>query len=358
VEGRATASGGTCYGVYGETASTIGRAVYGLASAASGANHGGLFTTNSTSGRGVHGLATAETGTTYGVSGFSYSESGRGVYGLALDSGGTETSYGVFGDTNNPLGYGVYGQGPTFGTFGDATSSSGTNYGVYGSASGTSGRGVYGIANSSSGVNYGVRGFTTSASGYAVYASGDMGASGTKPFRIDHPADPENKYLIHYASEAPEPQNFYNGVVTLDARGEATVTLPDYFAAINREPRYTLTPIGAPMPRLHVASEIQDHLLDVGARAVPGESLPTCSFRIAGGAPGSKVCWEVKALRNDPWVRTRAGERGSLPVEIEKDEHERGKYQHPELYGKPPEKAIDYQAVIGRTEDMPPEDAK
>ena len=39
--------------------------------------------------------------------------------------------------------------------------------------------------------------------------------------------------------------NVYNGNVTLDSKGEATVELPDYFGALNRDYRYQLTPIGA-----------------------------------------------------------------------------------------------------------------
>ncbi len=345
VYGRATATSGGNVGVIGETASTNGTAVRGTATAASGQCYGGFFSTNSTSGRGVHAIAGADTGTTYAVSGFNYSENGRGVYGLALDSSGNGTSYGVYGDTNNPVGYGVYGEGPTFGAFGNATSGSGTNYGVYGSASGTSGRGVYGIANSSSGVNYGVRGFTSSSSGYAVYASGDMGASGNKPFRIDHPTDPENKYLLHYSSEAPEPQNFYNGIVMLDDRGETTVELPDYFAAINRDPRYLLTPIGTAMPGLHVADEIADPSLAAGARTAPGQDPPACSFRIAGGTANGRVSWEVKAVRNDRWNQLR----GTAPVVVKKDAAARGKYQHPELYGQPPEKGVDFQGDLLRS---------
>lgn len=43
---------------------------------------------------------------------------------------------------------------------------------------------------------------------------------------LSHPGvaadvDPANRYLMHYSSEAPEPQNFYNGLTELDERGEA-----------------------------------------------------------------------------------------------------------------------------------------
>ena len=36
-----------------------------------------------------------------------------------------------------------------------------------------------------------------------------MAGSGVKAFRIDHPLDPENKYLLHYCAEGPEPLNVY-----------------------------------------------------------------------------------------------------------------------------------------------------
>jgi hypothetical protein len=46
-----------------------------------------------------------------------------------------------------------------------------------------------------------------------------------KFFRIDHPLDPANKYLNHSAVESPDMKNIYDGVVTLDADGEAVVEL-------------------------------------------------------------------------------------------------------------------------------------
>jgi hypothetical protein len=120
----------------------------------------------------------------------------------------------------------------------------------------------------------------------------------------------------------------------LDARGEAWVQLPDYFEAINRDPRYTLTPIGAPMPNLHVAVEIQNN-----------------RFQIAGGVPGRKVSWEVKAVRNDRWVQ----EYG-YQTEQPKPAEYRGKYLHPELYGQPKELGIHYHPMPEReTRPVEPE---
>ena len=60
--------------------------------------------------------------------------------------------------------------------------------------------------------------------GLAARFEGDVDVSGnlTKAsggFRIDHPLDPENRYLNHSFVESPEMKNLYDGVVTLDERG-------------------------------------------------------------------------------------------------------------------------------------------
>jgi hypothetical protein len=139
-----------------------------------------------------------------------------------------------------------------------------------------------------------------------------------KNFLVDHPLDPENYYLIHHCPESAEPHVYYSGTVVLDAAGEAWVQLPHYFEAIARDPRYTLTPVGAPMPNLHVAVEIQEN-----------------RFKIAGGVPGKRVSWRVEAIRNDPYMRYRG-----YQDEVPKPEEERGTYLHPELYGQPMERSV------------------
>ncbi|MEX2218071.1 MAG: hypothetical protein WD749_04860 [Phycisphaerales bacterium] len=218
---------------------------------------------------------------------------------------------------------------------GVATATTGLTFGGTFHSSAPSGRGVLGFATNGTGTNYGVYGRTDSASGYGLFAEGRTGASGTKSFRIDHPDDPENKYLLHYTPESPEVINFYRGTVRLDGAGAAVVELPRYFATINKAPSYVLTAVGAPMPMLHVAEEIDEAALSAGAAAAPGDAAQVCSFRIAGGAPGGKVSWRVDAVRNDRWVRQRGA-----PVEIDKQGPEKGTYQHPELYGQPPEKGM------------------
>jgi hypothetical protein len=116
------------------------------------------------------------------------------------------------------------------------------------------------------------------------------------------------------------------------------VELPAYFAAINTSPTYQLTAVGAPMPLLHIAEKISAADLEAGNAIQPGQPIPTVSFRIAGGAPNGEVSWEVKAARHDRWVQ-----RHGAPVEVEKMDMEKGAYQHPDLYGQPPEKGMNHR---------------
>jgi hypothetical protein len=278
----------------------------------------------SVSGIGVRGYASAPSGTTYGVYGESASQDGRGVFGDATATSGG--AFGVYGRSASPRGAGVYGF---------ATATSGANFGVYGLSTSPSGTGVFGLA-AASGAAFGVVGVTYSTAsssygviggepsggaGHAVFADGTLAATGTKSFQIDHPLSPETHYLNHFCTEGPEPYNVYRGTVVLDANGEAWVQLPDYFEAINRDPSYHLTAVGAPMPNLHVAVKIQNN-----------------RFKIAGGAPGKEVSWRIEAVRNDLWVQ-----RYGYQTEQEKEDAIKGKYLSPELYGQPKERGIHYR---------------
>lgn len=157
----------------------------------------------------------------------------------------------------------------------------------------------------------------TAGTDYAVYANGRFAATGTKLFLIDHPLDPENKYLSHFCTEGPEPYNLYRGVVTTDAQGRAVVELPAYFEAANRDYTYHLTPIGT------------------FAQAVVVEEIRNNRFVIQTDKPNVKVSWMVLAVRDDIYARYFAS-----PAEFEKLPHQKGKYLIPELYGKGPEYAI------------------
>lgn len=336
VEGFGSASAGTIYGL--QTAGPAnGAGVYGKSDVAG--SNGVIGEANGSNAYGVWGISDVGNGVVgQSTSGFAGYFTGKSYFGgnvgigtvtpaAPLDvQGGASDQYGtlhVVQTAGSAAGTAIYGQSNISG-----------GVGVYGQADGalangvlgnsTAGHGVEGYSHDSFGVyafsqsSNAVEGEAGSASAFAVFALGRLGASGTKSMRIDHPLDPENKYLLHYCSEGPQPMNAYSGRVALDVNGEAWVDLPDYFAEINTDPRVQLTAFGAAMPNLHVATDVQDN-----------------HFQIAGGASNGQVFWRVEAVRNDRWVRAYGA-----PVETDKPAAERGKYQHPELYGQPAELGV------------------
>ncbi len=272
---------------------------------------------------GVWGANTAQpagfTGTQAGVFGTSNAGSnGIGVYGDSTDG------YGVQGSSYR--GTGVYGSSAS-GTAVYGSSSQGD--GVYGAS--TSGLGGFFYSQSSSGAYaYSAQstgliavGTPNAASFYGnVYVSGSISKGGGS-FLIDHPLDPVNKSLFHSFVESPDMKNIYDGVVQLDQNGEAAVTLPAWFSALNSDYRYQLTAIGAAAPGLHIAQEITNN-----------------QFKIAGGPAGIKVSWQVTGIRQDAWAKAYR-----IPVEENKSATQKGLYHHPELFGHPKEKGIAYQAT-------------
>jgi hypothetical protein len=251
-----------------------------------------------------------------GVYGISYANNGSGVYG-ASNTGATAA--GVYGISSS--GYGVFGW-----------SSAAEGVGVYGRANAADAVSVFGLTTNGIGVagsstnGDGVFGFSTGRAGYFVgnvEVTGGCCAAGAGSYRIDHPLDPENRYLYHAAVESPDMKNIYDGVAVLDSNGDAVVTLPDYFEALNRDFRYQLTAVGAPMSDLYIVEEISGN-----------------SFKIAGGVPGMKVSWQVTGIRRDPYA-----EQNRIPVEQEKPANERGTYQHPVEWAQPESKGVSYEKV-------------
>ena len=113
--------------------------------------------------------------------------------------------------------------------------------------------------------------------------------------------------------------NIYNGMIALDAKGEAVVQLPSWFSALNRDFRYQLTCVGGYAP-VYVSRELEG-----------------TSFQIAGGKPGLKVSWQLTGVRQDAWANAHR-----VPVEEMKSEAERGYFLHPELFNQPEEKGIEW----------------
>lgn len=263
-----------------------------------------------------------------GVVGYTNAAGHAGVLGTDLTSEpgsyevcGTSTDgYGVYGTSTNA--YGVYGTSGGTGVRG--TSSEGN--GVYGTISGGDGNGVEEYATGEGG--YGVYGYATGSGDYsfgvvafsenseALYVDGDAEVTGTLSkasgsFKIDHPLDPGGKYLYHSFVESPDMKNVYDGTVTLDGDGRATVELPDWFEALNRDYRNQLTAIGDAAPNLRISSKVADG-----------------KFSIAGGKAGQEVSWQVTGIRQDAWANANR-----IPVEVDKKAEDQGRYLHPELFG-------------------------
>ncbi len=211
---------------------------------------------------------------------------------ISTETGGDE---GIGG--NGVLGYGAPGGIGGIFVGGDAADGGGT--------------GVVGIGGSLD--NPTSPGFGAELNGNVI-VFGTLTAS-SKDFKIDHPTDPANKYLIHASVESSEMMNIYSGNVTTDELGLATVTLPEWFEALNTDFRYQLTTIGR------------------DAHAWIAEEVANKQFKIATNASRVKVSWQITAVRQDAYAKANP-----LVVEELKPARERGYYMHPELYGQPAEK--------------------
>jgi hypothetical protein len=152
------------------------------------------------------------------------------------------------------------------------------------------------------------------AGGAAVFL-GDVQVVGTLTkssgsFKIDHPLDPANKYLYHSFVESPDMKNIYDGVVTTDAKGNATVTLPDWFGALNKDFRYQLTVIGD------------------FAQVIISQEIASNQFSIRSDKPNVKVSWQVTGTRQDAYANAHR-----IQVETDKPLAEQGRYLHPKELG-------------------------
>jgi len=279
----------------------------------------------------------------------------------------TVTNTGLFGDgatvNGGPKGIGLRVQGGTSSTFGSAAiiatggksqcctigggsglvasggesvnGGGGTGVFAFGSGGvGGGGTGLYAVGGDATAANrtggtaiiaYSGRGLNGATEGLAGDFNGNVQVIGTLfkaggSFRIDHPLDPENKYLSHSFVESPDMKNIYDGVVSLDTNGEAVVEMPEWFGALNRDFRYLLTAIGAPMPGLYIAEEIANN-----------------RFKISGGTFGMKVSWQVTGIRQDAWAN-----KNRIRVEEVKSEKERGHFLHPEVFGQSEERGISW----------------
>jgi len=395
VSGYEGAATGTVFGVKGGTnSSTPGAAaVNGFEGATTGQVFGVSGGTNSTSpgAAAVNGYEGAATGQVYGVNGSTNSTTNYAAGVSGYEGAATGAVFGVKGGTNSTTNFaagvsgyeGATGGGTVFGVTGSTNSatsgSSGLNgyegaktggpvYGVSGYAESTGGIGVFGSAQATSGFTVGVEGATSSPGGtagqfvnisgsgkvllgqsgsnyntiFSVDASGNGSfagnlnvtgklTKGSGSFKIDDPLDPAHKYLSHSFVESPDMMNVYNGNVTTDKHGLATVVLPDYFEALNRDFRYQLTVIGQ------------------FAQAIVQQEIKHNRFTIKTSKSSVKVSWQVTGIRHDAYA-----DAYRIPVEEEKPPQEQGHYLHPELFGTSEHQAIGAAVPVPSTGSAPP----
>ena len=164
--------------------------------------------------------------------------------------------------------------------------------------------------------------YNFASNGSAAYFFGNVRIEGTLSklagsFKIDHPLDPANKTLSHSFVESPDMMNIYNGNVTTDKNGRATVTLPKWFNALNTDYRYQLTPIRT------------------FAQAMIEKEIANNHFVIRTNKPNVRISWQVTGVRNDAYAK-----HNRIPIEETKTSEMRGTYLYPEGFvGKQPRTA-------------------
>jgi len=322
------------------TGATTTNTVYtGLTSVISGTNGSQI---------GLRGLANI-TNAQYNYGVYGYAAKGLINFGVEGDAGGTT---GVNGYNIGVEATADSSQNQNRAVEAAASSTLGSNTGVFAIADGVNANtklniGLLGKAVNSAGFNLGLYALADTSFGtsIAIYGDatcatcvqgttnqagqffGDVDVAGnfTKTsgtFKIDHPMDPANKFLIHSFVESPDMMNIYNGNITTDANGDAVVSLPSYFQVENIDFRYQLTVIGT------------------FAQAIVSKEISNNTFSLKTDKPNVKVSWQVTGVRNDPYAQQHR-----IVPEVMKNENERGRYRHPELYGLPNTMRINYVDV-------------
>jgi hypothetical protein len=311
----------------------------------------------SAGGNGVYGSSNAdstERGGVYGADSFGFQS--VGVKGVSY------SGYGGYFTAPGAAGWGIHASGGGRGV--DASGVTGP--GVVGttSSTATNGAGVFGTINSSADYSAGIRGQNLNASccGFGVvgfhagqgigiggYAPNGFGVFGWSPnnwaawldgavqvtkdlhvsgtlfkgagaFRIDNPLDPAHSYLQHSFVESPDMKNIYDGNVTTNAKGYATVQLPKWFQALNKDFRYQLTILG------HSPWDTQARVWN---------EITNNRFTIRTNHGNVKVSWQVTGIRHDRYANAHR-----IQAVVPKTGADAGKYEHPRLFGQPASKGV------------------
>ena len=364
--------------IWGETNNPAGRAVQGFNFATTGSGAGIWAETAANAGQGLRARATSTTGTA--IAGYfdNASSAGVGAYAQVTDTTVSATPIAVWGDTQNATGYAAYFTGGrnyfqgnvgigtatpahpltitatdnvtlleanNASTAGNACGFTGTissttpgtfSAGVRGTNSSTTSAGV-GVWGTHAGQGYGIYGAAFDTGGFAGYFNGAVSVNGMLSktggtFKIDHPLDPANKYLYHSFVESPDMMNIYNGNATTDTDGYATITMPDWFSALNTDFRYQLT----------VIDESDNDDMFIWAKVV--RKMNNNTFTIRSSRGGVDVSWQVTGVRQDAWANAHR-----VVPEVAKESYNKGKYLHPELFGAPPSAIVDYLQASSAT---------
>ena len=108
-------------------------------------------------------------------------------------------------------------------------------------------------------------------------------------------------------------------VIPTNEQGEATVSFPSWFEALNTDFRYQLT------------------VLEQFAQAIVARKIQNHEFIIKTSVPNVEVSWQVTGVRHDAFAMANP-----LVVEEEKEARLRGFYIHPDLHGAPAERQIEW----------------
>jgi len=370
VRGQNDGNGASGYGVWGSQAGS-GSGVYGYSPQGRGVTGGSTSGTGargaSLTGVGVSGLHSASNGIDPGVSATTNSMSvdadalvatvtptapgalsaavrginnGTGTNGIGVYGSQNGSATGVYGVS--PHGYGVYGTSSNGdGVYGISSSLAGvvgystSNAGVFADSAG--GNGILGLSQGKDGIRgitpasgySGIYGENTSSSNYAGWFKGNVEITGTctgcvgpSGLQIDDPLDPAHKYLQHSSVASSQQLDIYSGNVTTNGKGFATVTMPGWFQALNRNFRYQLTSLSG-LQAVAVAKEIAHN-----------------RFTIQSEKPHAKVSWQVTGIRHDRFAKAHP-----VRVVVPKAKKDQGRYLHPELYGKPKSEGIGYRKL-------------
>ncbi|NQW42985.1 MAG: hypothetical protein HQ463_06095 [Bacteroidetes bacterium] len=259
-----------------------------------------------------------------GLGGYNASFNVAGLFLSRQSLSGTNRNYGTY---TSVLGGNAFTIGHFLNVEASTNSISGT-YGSYNLIAGTADANVFGgyfdadATNSADNLGIYARA-SNGANNIAGYFEGDVEVLGNLSksggtFKIDHPQDPANKYLIHSFVESPEMMNIYNGLITTDANGFALVTLPSYFQSLNIDFRYQLTILGSQFAQAIIIKKIEGN-----------------QFTIQTNLPNIEVSWQVTGVRNDAWAKANP-----IIPEKTKADKDKGKYLTPELFGQPKTQSI------------------